>query len=131
MRTARFIAQGRLHTGTPDEDRLIDEGGHSHRQDEVVWLPPVAPTKVLGLVLNYAEHAKELGLETPKEPVLFFKPLTSLVGHHQPVIYPTGVEQLHYEVELGVPSREIISSRESARVPRVKSCSPVRGFVMN
>ena len=77
--------------------------GWSHYpQSEIVWLPPVTPTKVVGLVLNYADHAKELGLDTPTAPVLFFKPLTSLIGHGAKVDAPEGSEQLHYEVELGV-----------------------------
>lgn len=125
MRTARFIAQGRLHVGTPDEDRLIDEAGHIHARDEVVWLPPVAPSKVLGLVLNYADHAKELGLETPKDPVLFFKPLTSLIGHRQPIVYPNGVEQMHYEVELGV-----VISRRCRNVKRADAGSVIRGYTV-
>ena len=98
MRYVRFIADGRLHTGYADEDRLIDESGRAYHQDAVVWLPPVTPTKVIGLVLNYAEHAKELGLETPKDPVLFFKPLTSLIGHRAPIVYPTG----EYHIPTGV-----------------------------
>ncbi|HEU5422970.1 MAG TPA: fumarylacetoacetate hydrolase family protein [Nitrolancea sp.] len=127
MRTVRFMAQGRLHTGQPhpDGDRLIDEAGHSHRQNEVTWLPPVVPSKVLGLVLNYAEHAKELGLETPQAPVLFFKPLTSLIGHHEPIVYPDGVEQLHYEVELGV-----VIGRRCRNVRASDAFSVVRGYTI-
>lgn len=125
MRRVRFIADGRLHTGYADEDRLIDEAGHAHTQDAVTWLPPVAPTKVLGLVLNYADHAKELGLETPTAPVLFFKPLTSLIGNHAPIIYPTGVEQLHYEVELGV-----VVSRRCRNVKAADASGVIRGYTI-
>ncbi|HET7035278.1 MAG TPA: fumarylacetoacetate hydrolase family protein [Thermomicrobiaceae bacterium] len=125
MRTVRFMAQGRLHTGHPDEDRLIDEAGHSHQQSEVMWLPPVTPSKVLGLVLNYAEHAKELGLETPQAPVLFFKPLTSLIGHHEPIVFPDGVEQLHYEVELGV-----VIGRRCRNLKASDAFSVVRGYTI-
>jgi 5-oxopent-3-ene-1,2,5-tricarboxylate decarboxylase/2-hydroxyhepta-2,4-diene-1,7-dioate isomerase len=68
----------------------------------VVWLPPIVPTKVIGLALNYAEHAAELGIQPPEEIPLFFKPPSALVGHRAPVIYPSGVRYLHYEVELAV-----------------------------
>ena len=125
MRTTRFMAEGRLHVGRVDEDRLIDEEGRAHRQDRVTWLPPVTPTKVLGLVLNYAEHAKELGLETPQDPVLFFKPLTSLIGHHAPIVYPTGVTQLHYEVELGV-----VIGRRCRRVRAADVAGVIRGYTV-
>lgn len=125
MRTVRFIAEGRLHTGHADEDRLIDEGGRAYRQDAVVWLPPVTPTKVVGLVLNYAEHAKELGLETPTAPVLFFKPLTSLIGQHAPIVHPTGVTQLHYEVELGV-----VIGRRCRKVKAADAFDVIRGYTV-
>jgi len=125
MRYVRFIADGRLHAGYADEDRLIDESGRAHRQDAVVWLPPVTPTKVIGLVLNYAEHAKELGLETPKDPVLFFKPLTSLIGHRAPIVYPTGVTQLHYEVELGV-----VIGRRCRNVKADQARDVIRGYTV-
>jgi len=125
MRYVRFIADGRLHAGYADEDRLIDESGRAHRQDAVVWLPPVTPTKVIGLVLNYAEHAKELGLETPKDPVLFFKPLTSLIGHRAPIVYPTGVKQLHYEVELGV-----VIGRRCRNVKAEQARDVIRGYTV-
>lgn len=125
MRYVRFIADGRLHTGYADEDRLIDESGRAYHQDAVVWLPPVTPTKVIGLVLNYAEHAKELGLETPKDPVLFFKPLTSLIGHRAPIVYPTGVTQLHYEVELGV-----VIGRRCRNVKAEQARDVIRGYTV-
>lgn len=125
MRSVRFIAEGRLHTGYADEDRLIDESGRAYQPDAVVWLPPVTPTKVLGLVLNYADHAKELGLETPTAPVLFFKPLTSLIGHRAPIVYPPGVEQLHYEVELGV-----VIGRRCRKVKSEHAFDVIRGYTV-
>jgi 5-oxopent-3-ene-1,2,5-tricarboxylate decarboxylase/2-hydroxyhepta-2,4-diene-1,7-dioate isomerase len=125
MRTARFIADGRLHTGQVVEGRLVDESGRAHRLDAVVWLPPVEPTKVIGLVLNYADHARELGLEAPKDPVLFFKPLTSLIGHRAPIVYPAGVERLHYEVELAV-----VIGRRCRKVRAADAFSVIRGYTV-
>lgn len=125
MRTVRFAAGGRIHSGYVDGDHLVDETGRAHHQDAVVWLPPVEPTKVLGVVLNYAEHAKELGLETPTAPVLFFKPLTSLIGHRAPIIYPTGVTQFHYEVELGV-----VIGRRCRKVKAADAFDVIRGYTV-
>lgn len=125
MRTARFIADGRLHTGQVVEDGLVDESGRAHRFDAVVWLPPVEPTKVIGLVLNYADHARELGLEVPQDPVLFFKPLTSLIGHRAPIVYPAGVERLHYEVELAV-----VIGRRCRKVRAADAFSVIRGYTV-
>ncbi len=125
MRTARFVAHGRIHTGEVVEDRVVDEAGRSYPQSEITWLPPVTPTKVVGLVLNYADHAKELGLETPTAPVLFFKPLTSLIGHGAEIIRPKGAEKMHYEVELGV-----VIGRRCRKVKAIDAHEVIRGYTV-
>jgi 5-oxopent-3-ene-1,2,5-tricarboxylate decarboxylase/2-hydroxyhepta-2,4-diene-1,7-dioate isomerase len=92
-----------IHRGTVQDDgHLLVPTGKAYAPEEVIWLPPVTPTKVIGLALNYAEHAAELDMESPPEPALFFKPNSSLVGHRAPIVYPDGVEYMHYEVELAV-----------------------------
>lgn len=103
MKIARVAVDGRVHQAQVREDgQLVTPAGAVYDPDQVVWLPPATPTKVLGLALNYADHASELQMQAPPEPALFFKPLSSLVGHRAPVIYPAGVEYMHYEVELVV-----------------------------
>jgi 5-oxopent-3-ene-1,2,5-tricarboxylate decarboxylase/2-hydroxyhepta-2,4-diene-1,7-dioate isomerase len=125
MRIARFVANGRIHEGEVVEDRVVDEAGRSYAQSEITWLPPVTPTKVVGLVLNYADHAKELGLDAPTDPVLFFKPLTSLIGHGAQIIRPAGAEQLHYEVELGV-----VIGRHCRKVKAADAFDVIRGYTV-
>ncbi|MBE3589322.1 MAG: fumarylacetoacetate hydrolase family protein [Firmicutes bacterium] len=127
MKRARFLSDGRLHHGEwrEDEGVLLDEAGRPHAPEAVVWLPPVEPRQVIGLALNYSEHAKELGLEAPPEPVLFFKPVTSLVGHRAPVVYPRGVEHMHYEVELAV-----VIGRAGRRVPAARAMDHVAGYTI-
>lgn len=102
MRHARFIADGRVHRGRLDGDVLVDEQERPHKVDAVTWLPPVAPSKIVGFALTYRDHAVELGVGAPPEPAVFFKPPSSLVGHGAPVVYPTGAQYLHYEAELAV-----------------------------
>jgi 5-oxopent-3-ene-1,2,5-tricarboxylate decarboxylase/2-hydroxyhepta-2,4-diene-1,7-dioate isomerase len=103
MKLARFAIAGKILEGAlGDDGGWIVADGVSYAVDEVTLLPPVAPTKVIGLALNFADHAAELEMKSPEDPALFFKPLSSLVGHRAPVVYPTGVEYMHYEVELAV-----------------------------
>ena len=103
MKLARFLAGGEVLQGELLADgQLRDRAGASYDPLEVIWLPPAQPSKVIGLALNYAEHAAELDIQAPPDPALFFKPLSALIGHLAPVIYPSGVEYLHYEVELAV-----------------------------
>lgn len=63
-------------------------------------LSPVAPTKVVGVGLNFRLHAEEFGAETPAEPVIFLKPSTSVIGPGQPIVIPQGVGRVDHEAEL-------------------------------
>lgn len=58
--------------------------------------------KIVCLARNYAEHARELGNETPTAPVLFMKPASSVIGDGDTVIIPPYSQECHYEVELAV-----------------------------
>ena len=60
------------------------------------------PSKIICVGLNYAKHAKESGMDVPKEPVLFFKSTSALVGPNHPVIIPRGSLKTDWEVELAV-----------------------------
>ncbi|WP_027409067.1 fumarylacetoacetate hydrolase family protein [Anoxybacteroides tepidamans] len=105
MKHARFIADGREQTGTLNQEgtHIVSAGGKQYALSDIqVWLPPVKPNKIIGLALNFADHAEELGLEKPSEPVLFIKPNSSVIGHKAPIYYPNGATYMHYENELAV-----------------------------
>ena len=64
---------------------------------------PVAnPRKIVCLGLNYADHVKEAGKSQPREPILFSKPVTAIIGPEEPIVYPRISKQVDYEVELAV-----------------------------
>ncbi len=72
--------------------------------------PPVAGIgKIVGIGLNYRDHAKEAGQPVPEEPVLFMKATSSLGGPYDPVMMPRGSRKVDWEVELGV----IVGTRAS------------------
>jgi 2-keto-4-pentenoate hydratase/2-oxohepta-3-ene-1,7-dioic acid hydratase in catechol pathway len=77
----------------------------------VKLLAPVLPTKVLCVGQNYEEHAEQMGVDLPNEPLIFMKPATSVIGQNQPVIYPSQSKEIHHEAELAVviskPARNI------------------------
>lgn len=126
MRRARFAADGRVREGRWDGERLLEGSGRSFAPDAVVWLPPVEPTKVIGLALNYADHAQELGLSKPDVPALFFQAPNTFVGHRASILYPRGgVEYMHYEAELAVVIREACR-----RVPGSRAMDFVRGYTV-
>jgi 5-oxopent-3-ene-1,2,5-tricarboxylate decarboxylase / 2-hydroxyhepta-2,4-diene-1,7-dioate isomerase len=103
VKRARIVVDDREDSAVLVEPGvLVDSRGAKHSPDKVRFLAPVVPGKILGLALNYSDHATELGMQTPSDPAIFFKPTTSLIGHREQVVYPTGVEYMHYENELAV-----------------------------
>lgn len=65
--------------------------------------PPVArPRKIVGIGLNYRDHARETGATVPSEPVVFMKATSSLVGPNDAVLIPRGSDKTDWEVELAV-----------------------------
>lgn len=60
------------------------------------------PSKIVCIGLNYVDHAKESGMDIPKEPILFFKSTSSLVGPNDDVVIPKGSEKTDWEVELAI-----------------------------
>jgi 2-keto-4-pentenoate hydratase/2-oxohepta-3-ene-1,7-dioic acid hydratase in catechol pathway len=69
---------------------------------DVTLLPPVSPSKIVCVGRNYAEHAKELGNEVPKEPLLFLKAPSSLITDGESILIPPQSQQVEHEGELAV-----------------------------
>jgi len=66
-------------------------------------LAPISdPPKIICLTFNYPAHAKEQNLVSPKEPVIFMKPRTTLCGTDSDIMCPNFIKQLDYEIELAV-----------------------------
>ena len=65
-------------------------------------LPPCSPSKIVCVGRNYAEHAKELGNEVPKEPLIFLKPPSSMIAAGDAIVYPALSQRVDFEGELGV-----------------------------
>jgi 2-keto-4-pentenoate hydratase/2-oxohepta-3-ene-1,7-dioic acid hydratase in catechol pathway len=64
--------------------------------------PLVRPSKIICVGLNYSKHANESGMAVPKEPVLFFKSTTSIIGPYDDVIIPKNSNKTDWEVELAL-----------------------------
>ena len=67
---------------------------------EVSILPPVRPSKIIAVGINYRDHAEEFGHEIPTEPVLFMKPSTAVIGHDDEIVYPPSASRVDYEAEI-------------------------------
>ena len=89
-------------------------------------LAPLEPAAILGIGLNYHEHAREAGFEKPKYPVLFFKNPASVNHPGDPIVIPDSCldpPQVDWEAELAV-----VIGRRAKNVPAAEALEYVRGY---
>lgn len=90
---------GHVRDGVVTGD-VVDVGADTFHFDEVVWLPPAEPTKIVCLARNVAAHAAEHDAEVPDRPEYFLKPPSSLAAHGGTVRVPRVIDSIEYEAEL-------------------------------
>lgn len=108
----RFEALGGAHYGVRRETRVEAlsaapwSGGRptgaTYGLDEVRLLAPCHPSKIVCVGRNYREHASELGNPTPREPLIFLKPPSAVIGPEEPIVHPRGSNRVDYEGELAL-----------------------------
>lgn len=114
MRHCRFEFQGRPRYGRVENiqgvDHITQLLGSDAAAESIAPIPfakailfaPVEPSKIVCLGRNYRAHAAEMGNEVPREPLIFFKPPSSIIPAGQPIRRPRASELVHFEGELGV-----------------------------
>jgi 2-keto-4-pentenoate hydratase/2-oxohepta-3-ene-1,7-dioic acid hydratase in catechol pathway len=101
----------------------LRETGGTRRLDEVVLLAPVTPGKIVGVGLNYKDHAKEVGMRIPEEPLLFLKACSAIVPPGGEIVYPRQSRHVDYEAELAV-----VIGRRAKDVSLVDAASYIFGY---
>ena len=93
-----------LFEGWYDEvkDKISDTCFKDQLEKFRLLAPIPDPPKIICLTFNYPAHAKEQNLVSPKEPVIFMKPRTTLCGTDSDIMCPNFIKQLDYEIELAV-----------------------------
>ena len=112
MRYVRFRYDNKISFGILEDEtvRVITphpfadwrETGELFPLADVTLLAPCIPTKVVAVGLNYTDHAAELSMDIPEEPIIFLKPAESVIGPGDAIIYPSTSQQVDYEAELGI-----------------------------
>jgi len=93
---------------------------------DVKLLAPVIPrSKVVCIGKNYADHAAEMGSDVPKEPIIFIKPNTTVVGPGDTIIWPRMSERVDFEGELA-----IVIGRICKDVPKEKVNDVIFGYTL-
>ncbi len=89
--------------------------------------PPVArPSKIVCVGLNYSDHAHEMGLPTPAEPVVFLKATSALAGPFDEIVLPKNSLKTDWEVELAV-----VVGRRAAYVAEAEALAYVAGYLLH
>ena len=88
------LLEGDLFDGYEAGDTIAREGQR--------LLPPLAPSKIVAIGLNYKDHAAEQKKPLPKEPMMFIKPSTAVIGPDEPIVLPEGAGRVDHEAEVGV-----------------------------
>lgn len=95
--------------------------------EEVRLGAPVArPSKLICVGLNYAQHAKESGMDIPKEPILFFKATTAICGPNDVVIIPKNSQKTDWEVELA-----FVIGKKASYVSEAEALDYIAGYVLH
>lgn len=110
MKLYRFLHEGRIATS-------------ADLPAAATVLPPVTPGKLVCVGRNYADHAKELGNETPSEPIIFLKPPSALLPPGGTIVRPRASQRVDFEGELA-----IVIGREAKHVSAAAWRDYVRGF---
>jgi 2-keto-4-pentenoate hydratase/2-oxohepta-3-ene-1,7-dioic acid hydratase in catechol pathway len=118
MQIVRYSADGKTEYGVIEGEWVQSLAGSPfeqiktlnkcHKLSEVKLLAPCEPSKIVAIGLNYKSHADESSEPLPEEPIMFFKPSTSVIGPEDKIVNP-GCERLDYEAEMGV----VMKSRTS------------------
>lgn len=101
----------------------FDPDGRVIAASEVKLLAPILPNKIIGIGTNYAGHAAEMKSELPREPLMFLKPSTSVIGPNDFIVLPKQTSIVHHEAELAV-----VIGRFCKDVPRERVADVILGY---
>ena len=133
MKIARFLYKGKECFGMVEGDHIQEAEGEmfetfaatrqGYSLEEVKLLPPCLPSKIVAVGLNYKDHAEEVKIALPDEPLLFLKPASAVIGHLDHIIYPPMSHRVDFEGELG-----IVIGKTAKGVPAEKADAFILGY---
>jgi 5-oxopent-3-ene-1,2,5-tricarboxylate decarboxylase/2-hydroxyhepta-2,4-diene-1,7-dioate isomerase len=121
----RILLDGSPTAVSVDGDRLVAGDGRSVAADEAIHLPPVTPTKIICVHLNYRSRVDEFMAKLPPAPTYFHKPVSSLNSHRGAVVRPDRCQWLNYEGEIA-----IVIGRTCRNVGRDQAADFVAGYTI-
>lgn len=125
MKHARVACFGTIHEAVEDNGKLRLADGRTVDFDQVVWLPPIEVGTIFALGLNYLDHASEISVKLPEEPLLFLKGPNTLIAHGGFTRRPAGACLMHYECELAV-----VIGKKARAVKREDAYDYIAGYTI-
>jgi len=102
VETRRILLDGVQTSVVRDDDELVAADGRRIPLGSAEHLPPIEPTKIVCVHLNYESRVKELLAEMPSAPTYFHKPISALNAHGGEVVRPPRCRYLNYEGEIAI-----------------------------
>ena len=135
MRIIRFSWGDSAQYGVLQGERVIEldvepfdvirETGNTFELRDVELLAPVEPKKIVLVGLNFASHAAEIHQQTPKEPLIFFKPTSAIVASEEAIELPVQSSQVEIEAELTV-----VIGKTAKNVPQDQVSDHILGYTI-
>ena len=120
---ALLVGEDRYQEALGDPIAGLRPLGPDRPLDDLTWLAPCLPSKIVGVGRNYRAHAEELGHEAPREPLLFLKPVSALLPHEGVIHLPAASARVDFEGELG-----IVIGRTARDVPESEAGAHILGY---
>ena len=123
--TRRILLDGTIVDVVVDGDVLRAGDGREVLIADAQHLPPVTPSKIVCVHLNYSSRVKELMTDLPPAPTYFHKPVSSLNAHDAAVVRPQGCSWLNYEGEIA-----IVIGRTCRNISPQEAGDYIRGYTV-
>jgi len=125
VETRRILLDGEPTTVVRDGNEFVARDGRRVDVDDVPHLPPVEPTKIVCVHLNYESRRAEFLAELGPAPTYFHKPISSLNAHGGEVVRPPRCRFLNYEGEIA-----IVIDRRTRHVAPADAAGHIRGYTV-
>ena len=135
MRIARFSLNGEIRFGSVVGDQVTLFAGNPFESkeltgqrvtlDQIQLLAPVAPSKIICIGMNFAAHSAEISQDVPDEPLMFFKPVSAIIGTGDTIVLPPQSDQVEVEVELAV-----VIGKQAKNISKGEVMSHIFGYTI-
>jgi 5-oxopent-3-ene-1,2,5-tricarboxylate decarboxylase/2-hydroxyhepta-2,4-diene-1,7-dioate isomerase len=123
--TRRILLDGNIVDVVRQGDTLVAHDGREVGVDDAQHLPPVVPSKIVCVHLNYSSRVQEMMTRLPPAPTYFHKPVSALNAHGSAVVRPMGCKWLNYEGEIA-----IVIGRTARNISQEDAGGYIRGYTI-